>query len=393
MRPLARRVSALAVAVLALSACADRAGEPDPAVTAAPASSAAPVVSGPEQVDEELPEVAADELWLPRSAEGRRLVDPGWDGPPLHAEGIFLGRTEDGDTTTYTAVDLHGAALWRAGRPTDGARAWLTSTGDGRPLAVLAHSDASGRAVVHAYDLATGEPAWGPVESPAPLPGGRLVLAGAGADARPAALDPDTGAVLPAPSGARLVGQHDGILLTLQDGALLASEARSDAELWRTPVADLGLDPAALAPTDDPQETGLALLGTGGPGRLVVDLTDGTVLSTSARTARVDEATGVRVLHEDTTLRGVDPDGTELWSQSVTPDLVLLGVGGVFAYVREGDTVRALNVVGGETVEAYDPAGQGRIVVSTGFGPLGTASLVDGDRHLLATAPEDAPAP
>lgn len=382
-----RSAAAVVAAVLALSACVAESEEPGSASV-----SSAPAVAGPEVVSEELPDVDTDELWLPRSVEERRLVAPGWDGTPLQAEGVFLGWTEVGGTRTYTAVDLHGTALWRAERPGGGSPAWLIGTSDGRPLAVLPHEDGSGGATVHAYDLETGEPAWGPVPSSGPLPGGGLVIAGEGQDASPAAVDPDTGAVLPAPSDARLVAQHGSILLTVQDGALLASDVRSGTERWRTPLADHGLDPATIGPGPGPQEHALALLDTDGEGQLVVDPADGTVLSTSAWTATVDEATGVRVVHEEATLRGIDPAGAELWSQSVTPDLVLLGVGGVFAYLREAETVRAVNAVTGDVVEAYDPAGQGRIVVPSLFGPLGTASLLDRDQHLLATAPEDPPA-
>lgn len=414
MRALRRPAAAVVAAVLALSACTGDAGnsgntgstgntghtghtqEPDRA--SAPTTS---VVSGPQVVSEQLPDVATEELWLPRSVEERRLVAPGWDAAPLHAEGVFLGWSEEGASRAYIAVDIHGTVLWRAERPADGSRAWLSRTSTGRPLAVLAHDDGPGVVAVHAYDLETGEAAWGPVQSSGPLPGGGLVLQSegqeGGQDASPAALDPDTGAVIPAPPGARLVGQHDGVLLTVQEGALHASDARSGRQSWQTQLADHGLDPAALRPGTGEQEPGLALLdadgGGGGGDKVVVDLADGTVLGTAATSAGVDEATGVRVVHEGATLRGVDPAGMELWSQSVSPDVLLLGVGGVFAYVREGDTVRALNVVGGDVVEAYDAAGQGRIVVPWGFGSLGTASLIDGDRHLLATAPEEPSAP
>lgn len=114
----------------------------------------------------------------------------------------------------------------------------------------------------------------------------------------------------------------------------------------------------------------------------------GTTTATGAEhDGNVDPATGTHLALEGTTLRAHDPEGTELWTLSVSEGTTVAGLGGGFVYLREGDAIRAHNVMTGAVAQAYDPEGQGRVVVPKMIVSQGAALLLDGERQLIATAP------
>lgn len=106
-----------------------------------------------------------------------------------------------------------------------------------------------------------------------------------------------------------------------------------------------------------------------------------------------DPTTMTLISMSDTTLRAEDPEGTELWSLSITADTNVAGLAGGLLYLREGDAIRTHNVVTGTVAQAYDAEGEGRVVVPRMMVTGGATLLIDGDRSLIATAPEAPPAP
>lgn len=106
-----------------------------------------------------------------------------------------------------------------------------------------------------------------------------------------------------------------------------------------------------------------------------------------------DPTTMTVITLSETTLRAEDPGGTELWSLSITADTRVAGLAGGLLYLREGDAIRAHNVVTGAVAEAYDPEGEGRVVVPRMMVNQGATLLIDGDRSLIATAPDAPSAP
>lgn len=107
----------------------------------------------------------------------------------------------------------------------------------------------------------------------------------------------------------------------------------------------------------------------------------------------LDPATGTRIILHGSTLRAEDPAGSELWSLSITEDTHVAGLAGGLLYLREGDAIRAHNIVTGAVAQAYDPEGQGRVVVPKVMVTEGAALLMDGERPLIAVARDAPPAP
>lgn len=105
----------------------------------------------------------------------------------------------------------------------------------------------------------------------------------------------------------------------------------------------------------------------------------------------VDQTTGATVTLHDTTLRAEDPAGAELWTLSIDEGTRLVGLAGGLLYLRDGDAIRAHNVMTGAVAQAYDPAGEGRVVVPQLMVSMGAALLLDGERPLIATAPQAPP--
>lgn len=59
-------------------------------------------------------------------------------------------------------------------------------------------------------------------------------------------------------------------------------------------------------------------------------------------------------------------------------------------YLRSGDSVRVHNVLTGEVAEAYDPEGQGEILVPAVIDPGGASVVVSSEGYPLVTVvPED----
>lgn len=104
-----------------------------------------------------------------------------------------------------------------------------------------------------------------------------------------------------------------------------------------------------------------------------------------------DQTTGATVILDDTTLRAEDSAGAELWTLSIEEGSRLVGLARGLLYLRDGQAVRAHNVMTGAVAHAYDPAGEGRVVVPQVMLSMGAALLLDGERPLIATAPQAPP--
>jgi len=346
------------------------------------------------------------------SIQEMKIVDPGWDTMPQQLDGIFLGATrqEDG-VLEYTAVNQHGDALWAVERPSVHPGFALTHDAQGRALAVLTDAPADSspdQASVTAYDLTSGEQAWGPVTVSGTLLGPGLVFstpsAPSGDPAETVALDPTSGRVA-ARAGAddpRIVGTYGNTLLLVDDAALLAQDTGDGEQLWRVPLAEHGWDGASIRAADErtiaaaQKGTGitaasgaetapLTLLETSPSGGALLDLRDGSVARTDVIDTAVDPTTGTRVILDTEGLHAQDPSGNELWSLTVAERTSIAALGGVFLYLREGDAVRAHNVMTGAVAQVWSAEATGRIVVPQQITATGAAVLPDGGNHLLAT--------
>ncbi|WP_407317262.1 PQQ-binding-like beta-propeller repeat protein [Isoptericola halotolerans] len=382
----ARRLAAVAMSALLLAGCAEAAAPVD--VDRVPTSGGDP-----------LPEIDTADLRIPIQVEGVRVVDPGWDVAPQTAEGIALGFTEDGGVLRFTAVAPDGDPLWTVERPASCTGFLVTTAGD-RALAVLTDTstteDSLAETTATAYDLATGEPVWGPVEVPGPLHGPGLVFAepsteAMGASGPRVALDPATGEVAAQDhDGTVVVGTYDDVLVEREEGTLVATDVHDGSEQWRVEPAERGWDlEGVVAAPGETAAPGTAVWQVGDDATALVDLDDGSLLAEDVAHVAADPTTGTVVTLEDTRITGTGPAGEELWAFSIAPGTTIAGVSGALVFLREGETVRAHNVVTGDVAEAYDPEGTGRIVVPTTVTGDGSVVLGDFERYYLATTATD----
>ncbi|CAM3864410.1 hypothetical protein [Isoptericola cucumis] len=386
------RLAALLAVALLLAGCGPVAPEP-----AAPEPDRTPSAG-----DTAVREADSARLQLPTPFEGARLVDPGWEVPPQHADGTFLAAAEKDGVLRFTAVDPHGDVRWRAERPVSCTGFVVTEDARGRAVAVLTDTastdDALAGTTATAYDLATGEELWGPVDVPGPHQGPGLVFARPSTDpmGEPGprtVLDPTTGRVAVAEGhrgGDRVIGEHDGTVLLVEGAALVARDTAGGDALWRLGLDDHGWTAGSIQPsTNDPQVAGRALVETSPTTGALLDLRDGTVLDDTARDALDDPVTGTRVTLQESGIQARAPEGRPLWSVSTGRDTTLAAVEDVLLFVREGDAVRVHNAVTGEVAQGYPPDGSGRIVVPTRVAGDGATVVQDGRRYLLAAREGD----
>lgn len=338
-------------------------------------------------------------------------VDPGWDHRPLESDGLLLGFAgpgdepgdgsdgsdrSDGGPLEFSAVDSTGEVRWRTERPPACSGYTLSRAGD-RPVAVLTDVEDGGLGTTASgVDLATGETLWGPVRVPGPYQGPGAVFAepapAMGETGRRVALDPATGdVVLEAGDGRVVVGEYDGVVLVADGATLAAVDAATGGESWRVPLPDLGLpDGDVVAPADSPVPAGVALVapaagGVDAAAAVLVDLTSGEALARGVSDVVRDPVLDVWVVLGGGVVRA-QRDGATLWSVPVAAEARLAAAGGALVYVREGDAVRALNVLTGAAAVAYEDDGGGHLVPSA-VTPSG-AAVVRTDRYLLLTTTE-----
>ncbi|MCT1548994.1 hypothetical protein [Brevibacterium casei] len=376
----------LTTTVMMLSACGF--GEPEPE-------------RDPYAFEDPLPQVDVSQMRLPTSLEGLEVLDPDWATEPKYADGVYLAAGEREGLLEFTAVSVHGEVLWAAQRPASCTGFAVTTDDQGRALAVLTDtettSDALAGTTATAYDLNSGEHVWGPVEVPGPHHGPGLVFAAPppeymGEGGPRVALSPSTGGVAATESDdpqERVIGEYHGIVLLADSEALFARDANKDEELWRIPLSEHGWDsfassaPLALAPED-----GMVLLTTSNDTGALLDIDEGIVISDTTQDAGLDPTTGTLVVLDQEGLHAYDPAHELLWQLAATPGTRIEAVGGVFVYLREQGTVRVHNVVTGAVAEAYDPAGEGPILVPSHLTIDGAGLLLHGRDHLIATIPE-----
>ena len=351
-------------------------------------------------VDEALPVVNTAQMRLPASFEELQVVDPGWGSAAQYADDVFIAARERDGVLEFTAVDIYGDVLWSAQRPISCTGFTITSDSAGRALAILPDIETTDTALADttasAYDMSTGDLVWGPVEVPGSHQGPGLIFAAPaprgvmGATGPRTALDSSTGNVVAteADSGAeRIFGEYHGTLLLTDADVLMARDTATGHELWRISLAEHGWTQDSLRPSvAAPPGEGLVLIETSAGSGALLDLADGTVLSETAREAAVDETSGVLVVLDAAGLHAYDGDNEPLWSLSVNPETTIAALGGVLLYLREEGAVRVHNVITGNVAQAYDPHGQGQILVPAHITAAGAALLLDGQHHLIAAA-------
>ena len=353
----------------------------------------------PYPVQESLPEADTSTMRLPIPFEDLTVVDPGWDLTPQYADNVHLAAGEHDGVVDFTAVDAHGEPLWAVQRPAGHEGFSVTTDGTGQALAVLGDeqntTDASADDTATAYDLLTGERTWGPVEVPGPHQGPGLVFAAPSEETGDdngtrTALDADTGDTAVTDSDtSHIIGEYHGTVLVAESETLIALDTGDGRELWHMPLAEHGWEAESLrASPHPPPADGLALIETSPSGGALLDLEEGVVLNETAQEAAVDTTTDTLVVRDKTGLHAYDADHQRLWSLSVGPETTIAALGGVLLYLREEGSVRVHNVTTGEVAEAYDPQGEGTIIVPEDITADGVALLVDEDRHLLAASPE-----
>lgn len=388
MTPRRQRSSLALAAAAALLLAGCGASEPEP-------------VRDPYPVEDPLPVVDTAAMWLPTQFEDLRVGDPQWDTAPQYAEGVYLAAGERDGVLEFTAVDVHGEVLWATQRPASCTWFAVTIDAHGRALAILGDlqttTDALAATTAIAYDLITGEQAWGPVEVPGPYQGPGLVFAAPpegfmGETGPRAALDPTTGDIAATESsteGLRIIGEYDGIVLLTHEDALIARDTADDQELWRMSLADHGWTAASISAALRPAPgDGLALISTSDTAGALIDLHEGVVVSGTAHDAAVDPTTGTLVILDDTGLHAYDTDNQPLWSLPAAAETTIAAIGGVFLYLRDNGAIRVHNVITGDVAQAYEPEGQGPNIVPSYITINGAAVLLDGNRRILATISE-----
>ncbi|QOR47309.1 hypothetical protein INS90_08580 [Trueperella pecoris] len=377
----------LAAAIVGVSACAAT-----PSEEADVNREVRTKVSAPATVD-------VSEMNVPVSLQGLKVYDPEWVVMPQYAQEVYIAPRDVGHALEYVAMSTSGEALWAVERPRSCTGFVVTETNDGRPLAVLldSHTSADKLAGITAtaHDLRTGEVVWGPVEVPGTYSGPGLVFASTprgviSEGGQRVALDRDTGSIVSGQSAEeRVLGDVHGTLITLNGSVLLARDSHAAVEKWRLDVVEQGWDPQQIrAAVDENAATHYARLTLNqGPGP-VIDIRDGTILHAAARDMGEDPLTGSVVVLTEDGLTSYDAEHRQLWSTSALPDTTIQTVGGVFVYVREGETIRVHNVLTGAIAQAYLYDHPGTILVPAHLGPTGAALVFDKNGYvLLVTVP------
>ena len=342
----------------------------------------------PEQVTTDLDAVDGSDLQLPLIIEPLELVEPGWDLPPQHLGEVFLSASTGDETLEFSAVDIHGSALWQAERPSGCTGFTVSVDADGAPLAVLTDSDSTTDCnedvTASAYDLETGEQEWGPVDVPGPMRGRGTVFAAEDADPTEAlALNPTTGeAVQDGASDMRRLGEYRGTVLSVDGEKLRATGEQS----WELSLPDNGwnADELRAVPEARPDEDAIALDAGDGIGP-VLDLETGELLDDDARGVAQDANTGAIVTIGKQGLTVIDDTGKNELPVSVPQSVELEAAVGGLIYLREDGTLRVHNAMTGSLARGYPTDGSGVVAVPGAFTPDGLGIVQAGDRMLLAT--------
>ena len=374
----------------------------------------------PDPDQDPLPVVSVEDARLPYHLEGRVLVEGPWDVLPQERNGTFLAPRERDGALDFTAVDAEGAVLWTAQRPASCAGFAVTGSENGQDLAVLTDLTSSEESLSEttatAYDLHSGAQVWGPVpvdgphvgpglvfsapgDAPMGAMGARLVLDGASGEVVAQEVDDgvhilgvgdsgDSGDVVAQYDDAHILGEYEGIVLLVEGDDLVALDADEARVEWR--LTEHGWKGSDLAPAAGARPGGsLALLQTAPGSQVAIDVRDGSVLAEDVTDMGTDPATGTHVLVEDDHVRAYDADGEELWAYLLTGPTTITGTGGVMVFLRSGETVRVHNVLTGEVAEAYDPDGEGEILVPAQISAAGATVVVAEDGYRLVTVTPD----
>lgn len=395
--------SAALVAVLALSACADSGGngealpqyDPVPTTVEAPAE-----------------EANSESLRLPLQFNEAPIVDPAWQTPPQYAEGVFLSADHTGDVLTFRAVDTTGTVLWEADRPLSCTGFTLTSQ-DEATYAVLTDIDAEvqgfDNTVAAAYDLHTGELAWGPVDVPGPHLGPGTVFGAPteqamGESGPTIVLDPASGEVLvdETQDDVRILGEFHGTVLTSTDehiqahhASALSDEGLEAEPLWTLDLAQYDWDnnrlsarsPVALADPTGRTAPAAVLIGTNDNDRALINVATAEILAEDLSDAGQDPSSQTWVTIGET-LNGYDPTGKLLYEEP-HQGLSFRGIGAAMAYLENAEgELQAHNVVTGKLGRSYDPDETGTLAVPTVITAPGAGAMEADGRYYLATVPE-----
>lgn len=339
----------------------------------------------PQQVGAELDAVDASELQLPLLVEPLELVEPGWDLDVRHLGDVFLSAGHGDDRLDFSAVDSTGTTLWKAQRPTGCTGFTVTVDAEGNPLAVLTDSasdeSCDTEVTASAYDLQSGEQRWGPTEVPGPMQGPGTVFA-AGAKGEVSALDPDTGEAVEESSGSRILGEYQGMVLSVDDEALVAAEQGETA--WEVPLSDQDWDADELHALPGAGEGLIHLAEQDGSGP-VLDAASGDVLDDSASEVARDANSEMVITRDADGLTVIDATGKNELPVSLPKSVVLEAAVGGLIYLREGQSLRVHNAATGSLARGYPAEGSGTVAVPAVFTSQGLGTLRAGDRTILAT--------
>lgn len=364
--------------------------------------------------------VVGADLRLPLEMTVMVVVKPGWTAPALQLDGMFLGYGEQEDVLRYVAMDQDGTIAWTARRPLSCTGFALSRADDGRAVAVLADviadgggsaageggDDAEGRVAitsVTAYDLATAEQLWGPVEVPGPQIAPGLVFASPGdqlmgTGGERVALSASTGEVALSEAdleGGRIIAEHLGTILHTEAEQLVAVSSADGSRLWKLELP-AGTDPLAVNVVGEiSPDTSLAVTrglgsgdGAGAVSGLLVDLADGSVVAEGASAATRDLATGTTVVVSGNVVTGLDASGAEVWRHVDTEPLQLVSAGERLAYAarpQEG-TLVVLDTLQGVMVQPYDADVSGTLGMPELFNAEAAAAVrFDRERCLVTT--------
>ncbi|GAA1932420.1 hypothetical protein GCM10009689_09850 [Brevibacterium antiquum] len=340
----------------------------------------------PKQVGTELEAVDASDLQLPLIVEPLELVEPDWDLDVKRLGDVFLSAGSSEDRLDFSAVDSNGTTLWQAQRPTGCTGFSVTADSEGTPLAVLTDSSSDETCdtgvTASAYDLETGEQKWGPTEVPGPIQGpGAVFSSDDGSET--VALEPDTGEVAgEASSGARVLGEYQGTILSVDEDTLSATTG--EATVWEIPLSEHDWNADGLTAFPDQVDGFIHLDAEDGSGP-VIDAESGDVLDDSASEIAHDANSEKIITRDAKGLTVIDATGANELPVSLPKSMVLEAAVGGLIYLREGESLRVHNAATGIIARGYPAKGSGIVAVPDVFTPKGHGTLRAGDRTLLAT--------
>lgn len=182
-------------------------------------------------------------------------------------------------------------------------------------------------------------------------------------------------------------GPHHGTVLVVEDEELRGYMAGADEPEWSVPLSEFGWQGENLEATSGKNagEVTAMLIGSSAEDRALIDLASGEVITDGLSQAARAATSGTWVTLGEQ-LQGFDEVGNELFSLADASELTIETVGGVLAYLQQGEQLVTYNAVTGDPAQPYDLDSSGPLAVPVHITGTGIGVVqVEGELLLAVT--------